>query len=42
MPDAMITVKLDENMPTSAGTLLRQKGYNIHTVFDEALNGDID
>ena len=42
MLDAMITVKLDENMPTSAGTLLRQKGYDVHTVFDEALNGDID
>jgi len=35
-------VKLDENMPTSAATLLQQRGYDVHTVFDEALDGEID
>jgi len=34
--------KLDENMPTSAGTLLRQRGHDAHTVFDELLNGEAD
>ena len=34
--------KLDENMPTSAVLLLRQKNHDVHTVFDEELNGDID
>ena len=34
--------KLDENMPTSAGVLLRQKGHDVHTVFDELLNGEMD
>ena len=34
--------KLDENMPTSAAVLLRQKNYDVHTVFDEALNGEAD
>jgi predicted nuclease of predicted toxin-antitoxin system len=34
--------KLDENMPTSAGELLRQRGHDVHTVFDEALNGEGD
>ena len=34
--------KLDENMPTSAGPLLQQNGYDVHTVFDEALNGEVD
>jgi len=34
--------KLDENMPTSAALLLRQKHYDVHTVFDEALNGEVD
>ena len=35
-------IKLDENMPASAAPLLRQRGYDVHTVFDEALNGDVD
>ena len=34
--------KLDENMPNSAVPLLRQGGYDVHTVFDEALNGKVD
>jgi len=34
--------KLDENMPTSAAPLLRQSGHDVHTVFDEALNGEVD
>ena len=34
--------KLDENMPLSAVPLIQQKGYDVHTVFDEALNGDVD
>jgi len=34
--------KLDENMPTSAVPLLRQNGHDVHTVFDEALNGEVD
>ena len=34
--------KLDENMPTSAGALLRQMGHDAHTVFDELLNGEAD
>ena len=34
--------KLDENMPTSAVDLFRQQEYDVHTVFDEALNGEID
>jgi len=38
----MLKVKLDENMPTSAGTLLRREGHDVHTVFDEALNGKVD
>jgi len=38
----MIKIKLDENMPTSAVSLCRQKGHDVHTVFDEALNGGMD
>ena len=38
----MIKVKLDENMPTSAVSLLSQNGYDVHTVYDEALNGEVD
>jgi len=34
--------KLDENMPNSAVPLLQQGGYDVHTVFDEALNGEVD
>jgi len=34
--------KLDENMPASAAPLLRHSGYDVHTVFDEALNGEVD
>ena len=34
--------KIDENMPTSAVPLLQQKGYDVHTVFDEALDGEED
>ena len=34
--------KLDENMPSSAMLLLQQKEHDVHTVFDEALNGEID
>ena len=34
--------KLDENMPASAAPLLRKRGYDVHTVFDEALNGEVD
>ena len=34
--------KLDENMPTSAVPLLQQNGHDVHTVFDEGLNGKID
>jgi len=34
--------KLDENMPTLAALVLRQKEHDVHTVFDEALNGEPD
>ena len=34
--------KLDENMPSSAIFLLQQNEHDVHTVFDEALNGKID
>jgi hypothetical protein len=34
--------KLDENMPTSAVPLLLQWWHDVHTVFDEALNGKVD
>jgi hypothetical protein len=34
--------KLDENMPHSAALLLQQKGHDVHTVCDEALNGKPD
>ena len=34
--------KLDENMPTSAVDLFRQQKHDVHTVFDEALNGEVD
>ena len=34
--------KLDENMPTSAVVLLRQQEHDVHTVFDELLNGEVD
>ena len=34
--------KLDENMPTSARALLQQQGHDVHTVFDEELNGEVD
>ena len=34
--------KLDENMPTSAAELLRQREHDVHTVFEETLNGGID
>jgi predicted nuclease of predicted toxin-antitoxin system len=37
-----LKIKLDENMPASAVSLLQQKGHDIHTVFDEALNGEVD
>ena len=35
-------LKIDENMPASAAGLLRKRGYDVHTVFDEALNGGMD
>lgn len=34
--------KLDENMPTEAAELLRSKGYDAHTVFDECIVGGSD
>jgi predicted nuclease of predicted toxin-antitoxin system len=34
--------KIDENMPTSAVSLLQYYEHDVHTVFDEALNGNID
>ena len=34
--------KLDENMPTLAALVLREKEHDVHTVFDEALNGESD
>ena len=34
--------KLDENMPSSAILLLQQNKHDVHTVFDEALNGKAD
>ena len=40
--DETMKIKLDENMPSSAAPLLRQRGYDVHTVSDEALNGDVD
>ena len=38
----MMKFKLDENMPTPAASLLRRKEHDVHTVFDEALNGKPD
>jgi len=34
--------KLDENMPASTVPLLRQQKHDVHTVFDETLNGEMD
>ncbi|GHT16966.1 hypothetical protein FACS1894189_2000 [Planctomycetales bacterium] len=34
--------KIDENMPVSAGDLLKRNGHEVHTVFDEFLNGTAD
>ena len=38
----MVKFKLDENMPSSAVPLIQQTGHDVHTVFDESLNGNVD
>ncbi len=34
--------KLDENLPSDAGVLLRRAGHDVHTVLDEQLGGNPD
>jgi len=34
--------KIDENMPIESAVVLRNAGWDCHTVFDEALNGAED
>ena len=38
----MLRFKLDENVPVDAALVLREAGYNCHTVYDEALAGAPD
>jgi predicted nuclease of predicted toxin-antitoxin system len=34
--------KIDENIPVDAAQLLSEAGHNVHTVYEEALNGEAD
>ena len=34
--------KIDENLPAEAADLLRARGHECHTVFDERLEGEVD